>query len=113
MVMEMIGKWAFIVGMILAVAVGLFGTLTTTSIVVLMVLGLVIGFLNVTGKEAAAFLMAGVSIIIAGSLGTGAFAGVNNAVTTALVNIFGAISVLIVPAVIMVAIREVIVLAKD
>jgi uncharacterized membrane protein len=113
MVMDMIGKWAFVIGVILAIAVGLLGQMNTAVIVILMLLGLVIGFLNVTGKEAAQFLVAGVSIIIAGSLGTGAFVGVNNSVTATLVNIFGAISVLVVPAVIIVAIREVFVLAKE
>jgi uncharacterized membrane protein len=113
MVMDMIGKWAFVIGVILAIAVGILGTMNTAVIVILMLLGLVIGFLNVTGKEAAQFLVAGVSIIIAGSLGTGAFVGMNNVVTTTLVSIFGAISVLVVPAVIIVAIREVFVLAKD
>ena len=113
MVMDMIGKWAFVIGVILAIAVGLLGSLNTTVIVILMILGLVIGFLNVTGKEAAQFLVAGVSIIIAGSLGTGAFIGMTNVVTTTLVSIFGAISVLVVPAVIIVAIREVFVLAKE
>jgi uncharacterized membrane protein len=113
MVMDMIGKWAFIIGVILAIAVGLLGAMNTTVIVILMILGLIIGFLNVTGKEAAQFLIAGVSIVIAGSLGTGAFVGIDNAVTKTLVNIFAAISILVVPAVIIVAIREVFVLAKE
>jgi hypothetical protein len=113
MVMDMIGKWAFIIGVILAIAVGILGELNTTIVVILMILGLVIGFLNVTGKEAAQFLIAGVSIIIAGSLGTGAFSEMANDITTALVNIFGAISILVVPAVIIVAVREVFVLARD
>lgn len=65
------GAIAFIVGLILAVFIALFGTLGSWATWALAALGLVVGLLNVTGKEAGRFLLAAVAFVVTfTSLGT-------------------------------------------
>ena len=59
-----IGKWAFILGIILAVLVG-FVAVPFTALI-LMVLGLIVGFLNVEGNEADKYLIAAVALLVIG-----------------------------------------------
>ncbi len=66
---DQVGKWAFLAGVILAVVVGLIPPLQIAAVSwILLILGLVIGFLNVTAKESTAFLVASIALIV---LGTG------------------------------------------
>ncbi|MDD5086299.1 MAG: hypothetical protein PHV16_00960 [Candidatus Nanoarchaeia archaeon] len=59
-----IGGIAFIVGMVLAIVIALFGTTATWVIWVLAVLGLIVGLLNVTGKESGKFLLATIAFMV-------------------------------------------------
>ena len=51
----LIGFWAFIIGLIIAVVMGIMATfspaLSDVTIIVLIILRIIIGFLNVTGKK--------------------------------------------------------------
>ncbi|MDO8628239.1 MAG: hypothetical protein Q7R56_00610 [Nanoarchaeota archaeon] len=67
MAMEKIGSWAFIIGLIIAVAVGLFATAGTTIIWVLAFLGLIVGLLNVTSGESQLFLVAAIAFMVSAS----------------------------------------------
>ena len=60
---ETIGKWAFIVGLIIAVLAGLFFQ-PGWAIWVLAVLGLIVGLLNVTAEETRGFLLASIALTI-------------------------------------------------
>ena len=62
--MAQVGKWAFIVGLVIAVAAGL-GFNQPWIGWVLAVLGLIVGFLNVSDKESHGFLLAVVALIVA------------------------------------------------
>jgi hypothetical protein len=62
--LEQVGKWAFIAGMAVAVLAGLF--VVPYTALVLFVLGLVVGFLNVTVKETEKFLIAAIALIVLG-----------------------------------------------
>lgn len=65
------GAIAFVVGLILAVFVSLFGTLGSWATWTLAALGLVVGLLNVTGREAGRFLVAAIAFVVTfTSLGT-------------------------------------------
>ena len=65
-----IGTWAFVIGLILAVIAGLIPTLQTQSVILaLVVLGLIVGFLNVTEKETTEFLVATIALMLVGSAG--------------------------------------------
>ena len=67
---NMIGGWAFLIGVVLAVILGLLGYVTPIWTYVLVIAGLIIGLLNIADEEATPFLMSGVSLIIASSLGS-------------------------------------------
>ncbi len=64
--MGLIGFWAFIIGLILAVVAGIFFPHHTTIILVLLVLGLLIGLLNITDKESTPFLVATIALVVVG-----------------------------------------------
>ncbi len=61
--MQQIGKWAFIVGLVIAVLAGI-GFNQPWFTWVLAVLGLIVGFLNVTSGETQGFLLAAIALII-------------------------------------------------
>ena len=68
--MAKVGFWAFIIGLIVALIGGLVAPANATIVVVLVVLGLVVGLLNISGRETMLFLVATVALIVA----AGAFA---------------------------------------
>lgn len=58
-----IGRWAFLAGLIIAMLAGL-GFEQTWFAWVLAALGLVVGFLNVTGEETHGFLLAAIGLML-------------------------------------------------
>ena len=108
------GEWAFLIGFLLAI---LFGFLPDTwegaATLVLVVLGLLVGFLNISEKESTPFLVAAAALMITASAGSTlalippAFLG------TFLENAVGKIGVFVAPAAIVVAVKSVRSLAKD
>lgn len=104
---SLIGGWASLVGVVLAIVLGLFGTLSPAMVYVLVVIGLIVGFLNIAEEETSPFLLAGTVLIIASSLGSDILGVISElgAVLNALLAIF-------VPATVVVAIRHVFRLAR-
>jgi hypothetical protein len=105
---NLLGAWAFLIGVILAVVLGFLGGATSGFALILVIIGLIIGLLNVTGKEINAFMMAGIVLIIASTFGDGVVSGV-----ATLSNILDALLLIFVPAVIIVAIKSMFHLAKN
>ena len=64
------GKWAFIVGCIIAVVSGFLSIPYLTLIMVL--LGIVVGLLNIRGYETRGFLLSAIALMVAGTAGLGA-----------------------------------------
>ena len=58
-----IGKWAFIIGLVIAVLAGLFFQ-PTWAIWVLAILGVIVGFLNVTVEDTRGFLLAAIAFTL-------------------------------------------------
>ncbi len=106
--MNVVGKWAFLIGVILAVVLGLFDPVMGNWAIVLVVIGLIVGLLNVTDKEVAPFLMSGAVLIIASALGGSLMSDMPyvGAVLDALLAVF-------VPATVIVAIKNVFSLARN
>ncbi len=105
---NVLGSWAFLIGLVLAVLVGLFSDLSTQStLYTLVILGLIVGLLNVADEETEPFLLSGTVLIIASSLGSGILG-----VVPVLKNVLGALLALFVPATIIVAVRNVFSIAK-
>jgi len=63
--MKLIGSLAFYIGLIIAIVAG-WVDMGMTGVVVLTVLGIIVGLLNVTGKETSRFLLATLVFIVAG-----------------------------------------------
>ncbi len=109
-----IGGWAFLIGVILAVVLGVFMTmkgltsLTQGWVWVLVVIGLVVGFLNVSAEEASHFLMSGAILVIVSAFGSGVLKDV-----TILANIMTTLLTVFIPATIIVAIKNVFSLARN
>ncbi len=61
-----IGFWAFIAGLIVAVVGGIVNPESTAIVVVLIILGLIVGFLNISAKEMLLFLVATIALIVVG-----------------------------------------------
>ena len=105
-----LGGWAFLIGILIAVLAGIFVSELSASIAgVLVVIGIIVGLFNVTGKESHSFLLATVALVIVSSLG----GQVISSSIAILGNILRALLVLIVPATIVVAIREAFSVAKS
>ena len=106
---NVIGGWAFLIGVVLALIIGLgfTGTYQATATWILVIIGLVVGLLNIADEEASPFLMSATVLVIVSALGGGALSGV-----AYLGTILQALLVLFVPATIVVDIRNVFQLAK-
>ncbi len=58
-----IGGWAFVIGLILAVIIAIFGSTGSWAIYLLLVLGLIVGLLNINDREVNSFLIAAIAFI--------------------------------------------------
>lgn len=96
------GRWAFLVGVILAVLFGAIGTLSTWVLWVLVIAGLIVGLMNIADEEVSPFLMSSIALIIAT-----AFGGAILDVLPLIGGILQALLVLFVPATIVVAVKHV------
>lgn len=117
MVDQRIGSWAFILGVIIAViaglAVGAADTYTGPITLILVILGLVVGFLNIGDKEISGFLIASIALIAAG---TANLASINQLVPllgTILQRIVTNVAVFVAPAALVVALKAVYNLASQ
>ena len=100
-----IGGWAFLVGVLLAIILAFFELATFAWIIV--VLGLIIGLLNISEQETQKFLTAGVILVIVGALAGNMFASISY-----LTDIFNNLVALFAPAVVVVALKSVFEMAK-
>ncbi|MBM3247577.1 hypothetical protein FJZ17_03520 [Candidatus Pacearchaeota archaeon] len=111
---NLLGAWAFFIGVVLAIIVGVLSGLEVVSLgdtVVLSVLsavGVIVGLFNVTGGEKTPFLLSGISLIIASVFGMSLMA-----LVPALAGILAALLAIFVPATIVVAVKNVFGLAKN
>jgi hypothetical protein len=111
---NVLGAWAFLIGVILAVVIGILGVDVSTGswALILVVLGLIIGLLNIGGAELKEFLMAGTALVILSWLGGSTLQAVTISGTAYLKLILDALIVLFVPATIVVALKAVFAIAK-
>lgn len=113
-ILPKIGSWAFIIGVLVAILIGLFSKMAASNVImsVLVVMGLIVGFLNVNGRETMTFLLAAVSLVIVTSFGGNVVATISG-VGPYLQGILNAMVVFIVPATIVVALKAIYALAYD
>lgn len=109
-----IGSWSFIIGVILALVLGLASSalqLSTISILksVLIILGLIVGFLNVAGKETKEYLLAATVLVIIAGVGASASLTLSSVelIGKYLNDIFSHLLLFVIPATIIVALKEI------
>lgn len=112
--LQSIGSWAFLLGVVVAIIAGALlpdksTTPTVTSFLVL--LGTVVGLLNVTTKETNSFLLASVSLVLVTALGGSVVSGVVS-IGQYLGSMLDSILVFVVPATIVVALKSIFALAE-
>jgi len=105
------------VGVIIAVILGLFsayitGQISAILVSLLVLLGLIVGFLNVAGKDTKEFLVVGAILAIVTYVGGAANLGMIQYIGSYLVAIFNYIMAFVVPAIIVVALKDIVKIAK-
>ena len=96
-----ISGWAFLIGVLVALVFGFMGSTNTNVWMGLVVLGIIVGLLNISSAESKNFLMSWGVLIVVSSLGRDALRGL-----PWLINVLNALLVLFVPATIVVATRN-------
>ncbi len=118
-----IGAWAFLIGVILAILIGLSTTLLPIPALVnyskhiyafLVFLGILVGFMNTTGKDSQTFLIAGAVLVIVSRFGMDSLSGsvIGLDLRDAVTSVFSALLVLFAPATIIVAMKTVFSIAR-
>ena len=97
-----LGNWSFIIGIALAVVMGLFSSSTPTNL--LLILGTIVGLLNVTEKEIIPFLVATVALMVSGL--------VSPSLPMMLGSILNNIVVFVVPAAVIASVKAIYALAS-
>lgn len=108
-----LGKWCFIIGVIIALIIGIgaatvgwpTGVTLNWLILLLVVLGLIVGFANITAKEATPFLIAAVALLIANTAG---LANINTLIPylgSILAGIVSNLLIMVAPAALVVAVK--------
>ena len=105
--MALVGKYAFLVGLVIAVAGGL-GFEQAWFGWALAVLGLVVGFLNISDKESQTFLLAAIALIVATSA-VGAIPYIGEGMTRIIANLV----LFLGGAVLVVAVKSLFAVARD
>jgi hypothetical protein len=109
--LKMAGKWAFLIGLIIAVLASFIGYPTVVALV-LFLLGLIVGFLNISEKESHKFLLAAIALLTGGiaSMSAVSMLGV---VSTYLVAILGSFVAFVSAVALVVAIKVIFETSKD
>jgi hypothetical protein len=122
-----IGAWAFLVGVILAILIALIKSFSISAFVeynqlfyvLLIIMGIIIGSINVRTKDIHTFLLAGTVLVIVSKFGLegvidrlgGSMLGITQ-IGLIGQEIFGALLILFIPAVIIVALKSVFSITK-
>ena len=115
---NLVGAYAFSIGVILSVILGIFNESLEYAdglfYSILILIGLIVGYVSVSDKNSVTFLLASLSIVIVGGVGTEPllFVAKQNVVVNLLRNILATLMVLFVPATIIAALKTVFAIAK-
>mgnify|MGYP001562413618 FL=1 len=119
-----IGARAFLIGVVLAIIIGIASsTLIRIQVIadyndaiyaILIILGIIVGFMNVTGKDSQTFMIAGAILVIVSRFGMESISGslIGIGISEIFSSVFRALLVLFVPATIIVALKTVFSIAR-
>ena len=107
-----LGKWAFIIGVIVALILGIvagigssIGAAAAWLTLLLVVLGLIVGFTNITAKESTPFLIAAIALLVASVAGLGHINVLIPYLGTILEEIVKAVLIMVAPAALIVGVK--------
>lgn len=103
-----IGHYSFIVGIIVAVIVPFIPVLNDAAIYLMVLLGIIVGLMNISAKEFNSFLIASVALMIASATSAQTIASI----WYPLIRILGNILIFVAPAAIIVSLKVVYALAE-
>ncbi len=103
---NLMGAWAFLIGVILAIVFAFFEGGTTIALI-LFIIGIIVGLLNIGSKEVNTFLLASVILVIVSNFGATALT-----ISSYVEDILSNLLAIFVPATIVVALRAVFSIAK-
>ena len=115
--------WAFFIGVILAILIGLSTTIfsiptiiaySTQIYALLVILGLIIGFVSIPGKESQTFLWTAAILVIVSKFGMDSVRGslIGIGIGDAVAAVFAALLALFVPATIVMALKTIFSMSK-
>ena len=118
-----VGAWAFLIGVILAVLIGLSTTLISIPFLekysaqiyaILVILVLIVGFMHTSGRDSQTFMWAGTALVVVSKFGMDSVTGslIWIGIGDAVKSVFAALLALFVPATIIVALKTVCSMAK-
>ena len=118
-----ISAWAFLIGVVLAILIGLSTTIFSIPTIIaysaqiyalLVILGLIIGFVSIPGKESQTFLWAGAVLVIVSKFGMDSVRGslIGIGIGDAVAAVFAALLALFVPATIVIALKTIFSISK-
>ncbi len=104
------GEWAFFAGLVAAIVLGVTqsGVQAPWVSPTMAVLGLIIGFLNISTKETTKFMVAGIALLLVGGGGVQSLPWVGGYMDAILWNI----SQFVAPAILIVALKAVLAMAR-
>ena len=108
--LDVIGKWAFIAGLVLVLLTGFIAV--PMAALALFVLGIVVGFLNITAKETEKFLIATVALIVLGVAGIQSLSILGTTIGTALSTILASLIAFAGASALVVAVKAIIEMGK-
>lgn len=118
-----VGAWAFFIGVVLAILIGLTTTIFSIPTVIaystqiyalLVILGLIIGFVNIPGKDSQTFLWTGAILVVVSKFGMDSVRGslIGIGIGDAVAAVFAALLALFVPATIVMALKTIFSMSK-
>jgi len=108
--LKRVGKWSYIVGLVICLIAGIFAV--PMIALILFVLGLIVGFLNVTTKETEKFLIATIALIMLGVGSIQAFAIMGTTIGVAANTILASFMAFVGAAGLVVAVKSIIGITK-
>lgn len=111
---QRIGEWAFIVCVLIALVGGVFVPNNGIMALTLVVLGIIVGLLNITEKETTPYLVAAIALVAAGTAGFEVLDPITRplSVGTRVEHVLDYVGNFVAPAAVIVALKSVWGLAK-
>ncbi|MBU2561882.1 MAG: hypothetical protein KKD17_06295 [Nanoarchaeota archaeon] len=107
-----VGHYAFVGGVLIAIIAGLLQTTSIFFAFSILLLGVVVGFLNISVKEVTPFLVAAIALIVAGTADFQILNTLFPPLGTVINSLFAYIRLFVAPAALVVSLKSIVNLAR-